>query len=114
MNMVKSNSGIKINQEKQTIKCMIILYCHRQHHTKDSLCERCSELYQYAISRLTFCRFGEDKPTCENCHKHCYRRDYQQQIRKIMRYAGPRMIIYHPIMAIRHLLKNRQSKRTNQ
>ena len=36
---------------------------------------------------------------------HCYAPAQREQIRAIMRYAGPRMILHHRVAAIRHLLK---------
>lgn len=104
--MVRNNIGPKIAQEQQTIRCMIQLYCRKQHLSSSTLCQECAELEAYALRRLTLCRFGEDKPTCEKCPRHCYRSDYKQRIKIVMRYAGPRMLLYHPIMAIRHVIKN--------
>ena len=105
--MVANNTGPKITQEKVTVEVMIHLYCHQKHHTpKKQLCAECSDLLQYAMQRLTMCRFGEKKTTCEKCPKHCYRKDYKQKIREVMRYAGPRMMLHHPIMAVKHLYKN--------
>lgn len=105
--MVANNTGPKIQQEKATIKVMIHLYCHKKHHTeKHQLCNECDDLLQYAMRRLILCRFGENKTTCEKCPKHCYRKDYQQKIKQVMRFSGPRMLIYHPIMAVKHLHKN--------
>ncbi|MDY5655574.1 MAG: nitrous oxide-stimulated promoter family protein, partial [Prevotella sp.] len=54
---------------------------------------------------LDRCRYGEHKPTCKQCPIHCYRPEMKEKIRGIMRWAGPRMILYHPIAAIRHLLR---------
>jgi hypothetical protein len=31
------------------------------------------------------------------------------RIREVMRYAGPRMTLYHPVLAIRHLIGRRGS-----
>lgn len=105
--MVANNTGPKITQEKTTVRVMIALYCRQKHHTlKNQLCDECNELLQYAMQRLTMCRFGEQKTTCELCPKHCYRKDYKQKIKQVMRHAGPRMMIHHPIMAVKHLYKN--------
>lgn len=109
--MVANNIGPKIEQEKLTVRTMITLYCHKKHHSQgNQLCSECNELLLYAMQRLTLCRFGEDKTTCEHCPRHCYRRDYQQKIKQVMRFSGPRMIIYHPIMALKHLYKNLSNK----
>ena len=40
----------------------------------------------------------------KNCPTHCYAPKEREQIRRIMRWAGPRMFFYSPINAIRHLL----------
>ena len=105
--MVANNIGPKITQEKATVRVMIALYCRQKHHTpKNQLCDECNDLLQYAMQRLTMCRFGEQKTTCELCPKHCYRKDYKLKIKEVMRYAGPRMMLHHPIMAVKHLYKN--------
>lgn len=105
--MVANNNGPKIQQEKATVRAMIYLYCFKQHHSQHhQLCEECNDLLQYAMQRLTMCRFGEEKTTCERCPKHCYRKDYKLKIKQVMRFSGPRMLIYHPTMALRHLYKN--------
>ncbi len=35
----------------------------------------------------------------------------REKIREIMRFSGPRMIFYYPIMAIRHVIENKKEKR---
>ncbi len=87
---------------------MIRIYC-RNHHGGSPLCGDCSALSAYADDRLDNCPYGEGKPTCQNCPVHCYRKEKRDQIRQIMRYAGPRMIWRHPIMAVRHLIHNRRA-----
>lgn len=109
--MVRHNNGPNIAQEKVTISCMIDLYCTKKHgHAKHQLCQECEDLKIYAMARLTYCRYGEQKTTCEKCPIHCYRKDYKQKIKQVMRFAGPRMMLYHPIMALRHLYKNLKQK----
>lgn len=67
------------------------------------LCPQCQALLDYAHKRLERCRFGEDKPSCTRCPVHCYKPAMREQIRQVMRYSGPRMLLHNPIMAIRHL-----------
>lgn len=83
---------------------MIRIYCRRHHESERGLCEACSALLRYAHRRLDSCPFQEDKPTCVNCSIHCYQPAMRETIRIVMRYAGPRMLVYHPILAIQHLL----------
>ncbi|MFX1379780.1 MAG: nitrous oxide-stimulated promoter family protein [Promethearchaeota archaeon] len=100
------NSSInRLVKEKKTIKTMIQMYCKNNHDPNGEFCENCSVLYNYAITKLNYCQFGENKPTCEKCPIHCYKSDMRERIREVMRYSGPRMIYTHPIMGFRHLFK---------
>ena len=94
-----------IEQEKRTVRQMVEIYCHGKKHTAKGLCEECSALLDYAYQRLDHCKFGEEKPTCKKCPIHCYKPEMKEKIRETMRYAGPRMILYHPVAAIKHLLR---------
>lgn len=94
----------RIGRERETVAATVALYCRHQHGGRQELCPECGDLLHYAHTRLERCPFGEDKPTCSNCLVHCYRPDMRQRIRAVMRYAGPRMLLYHPILAILHLL----------
>lgn len=105
--MVKKNNGPKIQEEKKTIRAMIDIY-YSKHKTPKIDKEK---LLSYSQLRLDVCRFGEEKPTCKQCPVHCYRPDYKEQMKEVMRYSGPRMILYHPILAIKHLIKENKSKK---
>ena len=96
----------RIEQEKRTVEAMVKIYC-RHHEGKNILCEKCQKLLEYAHQRLDRCKFGNDKSSCRQCTVHCYRPDMREHMRAVMRYAGPRMMLYHPIMAIRHLWSER-------
>ena len=76
---------------------------HRSPLTVPPLCPQCQALLDYAHQRLERCRFGEDKPSCTLCPVHCYKPAMRQQIRQVMRYSGPRMLLHNPVLAIRHL-----------
>ncbi len=102
---------INLEQERATLLAMIRVYCRRQ-HGGNPLCEECSQLWDYAEERLAKCPFGVEKPTCQNCTVHCYKPEMRQRVREVMRYAGPRMIWHHPLMAIRHLLHNKRPPRS--
>jgi len=84
------------------------IYCHDVHGEDDGPCEECRELLEYATRRLDRCVFGDDKPTCANCKVHCYNAAMRAKVREVMRYAGPRMLWRHPVLAIRHLLDGRR------
>lgn len=93
----------RIEKEQRIATLMIKLYCRHKEGNK-TLCPQCSTLAEYARSRLTRCRFGEAKPPCSRCPVHCYNPTMRRQIKEVMRYAGPRMLFYAPVEAIRHML----------
>jgi len=92
---------------------MVRIYCMGKHHQQE-LCEECQALLDYAWARLEHCKFGEKKPTCQKCPIHCYKPEMRQKMREAMRYSGPRMIWYHPIAAIRHLIRQLERGEVNQ
>lgn len=96
-----------MNRECDTVSKMIVLYCKTHHKAQnDQLCDACQGLKAYAHQRIERCPFGEGKPTCAKCPIHCYQPDRREQIRQVMRFSGPRMLLHHPILAIRHLLNS--------
>ena len=54
--------------------------------------------------RLAKCPYQEDKTTCAKCPVHCYKPSRREQIRAVMRYAGPRMLLRHPRLAFYDLV----------
>jgi len=98
----------RIEKEKQTIKKMIEIYCWKKHHQKrGTLCKECSELLAYAFKRLELCPFGEEKPSCKKCPVHCYEKTMREKIKNVMKFSGPRMVIYAPLDWLRHEIKER-------
>lgn len=93
----------RIEQEKQVVTAMIGVYCRKKHKSK-TLCPDCEALNAYASKRLSCCKYGENKSFCSACKTHCYAPQYKVKIKEVMRFSGPWMLLYHPIMAIKHLL----------
>lgn len=94
--------------ELKTVRRMIEIYCEGHHDVKrGELCEECRALVEYAEARVEHCPHMEQKTFCSMCKTHCYAPTYREQIRKVMRYSGPRMLWRSPIMTIRHLLLER-------
>ena len=69
---------------------------------RQDLCSSCAELLEYAFCRLERCPFGAEKPTCARCPVHCYKPAFRTMIKAVMRYAGPRMLYRHPVLALLH------------
>ena len=101
----------KRQREKQMVSLMITLYCRRTHHTREALCPDCAALNQYACARSDRCPFMETKTFCSNCRIHCYKPDMREKIRIVMRFSGPRMIFYRPVVAIRHVVETKREKK---
>ena len=72
-------------------------------HGGQGLCGECRELLEYSLARLDHCKFGNAKTKCHKCPVHCYRPDMREKIRTVMRFSGPRMLLYHPLEALRYL-----------
>ena len=94
----------RIRREAETLRAMFEVYCRTTHASHASLCAECQELLDYALFRLRRCPFQENKTTCLKCPIHCYQKEQREWIRGVMRTAGPKMIFYHPILAILHLV----------
>lgn len=90
-------------RELNTVKKMIHIYCNRNHNSKN-LCSMCKKLKEYTFQRLTKCPFLPNKPVCEDCPIHCYKKNYRDEIKNIMRFSGPILIFYHPIYLIRQYI----------
>jgi peptide methionine sulfoxide reductase MsrA len=97
--------------EKKVVTIMIHMYCRSKHGNKNTLCYECEELKNYAQSRLEHCPYGDNKPTCNTCPIHCYRRDMKVRIKEVMRFSGPRMLFVHPIETLKHFRKEYKRKR---
>ncbi|MFW9786232.1 MAG: nitrous oxide-stimulated promoter family protein [Candidatus Thorarchaeota archaeon] len=103
-----SDIGPKIQKEKETVGKMIRLYCEKKHSsTGGTLCTECQSLLEYSHKRLEDCRYQEDKPTCRKCPVHCYRPTMRDEIRRVMRFSGPRLALRAPMDWIRHQIHDR-------
>ena len=107
-----SKTESKREYEKRVVSEMIGLYCHNNHHTKKGeLCQECAKLNEYARKHTDRCRYMDTKTFCSNCKTSCYKPEMREQIRTVMRYAGPRMLFHRPIMAIKHLIASKKEAR---
>lgn len=100
----------RIEREAKTVEVMIGLYCKNHHGLSVTDCPTCSELQNYAIDRLHHCPFHEGKTSCKNCPIHCYKPGIKDDIKQVMRYSGPRMMLRHPILTLFHFSDNRRKE----
>ena len=95
----------RLARERLTMTRMVGIYCSARHDSGgNGLCARCRKFLDYAEVRLQKCPYGNRKPTCTNCPVHCYKPARKAQARAIMRFAGPRMLLRHPLLTIAHQL----------
>jgi len=95
--------------EYKTISAMVTIYCKAHHHADSIPCAECQSFLVYANEKLDRCPYGQIKPTCNKCPIHCYKSNRREQAKKIMRYAGPRMLLWHPILALKHIIGEQRS-----
>ena len=102
----------KRHDELQAVAKMIEIYCRGKHRKiyKGNLCTECQELMEYAHSRIKNCPFMETKSFCSNCKVHCYSPYMRAKIKAVMRYSGPRIMFYHPLMCIKHAITSLTGK----
>jgi len=106
----------KRNKEWNTVLLMIEIYCKGKHKSKnalkgkENLCSECKKLSEYVYERISKCPFMKEKTFCSLCRVHCYKPEYREKIRNVMRYAGVRMLKYHPILAIKHVVMTIKGK----
>ena len=63
-------------------------------HLKTRKCAMCEILVPV--------RDMETKTFCSRCPTHCYAAKQREAIRNVMRYSGPRMLLHHPVLTIKH------------
>ena len=93
----------RIEKEKRIVELMVRMYCRHKQHVAE-MPPAYAELLAYAHRRLDKCRFGEAKKACKRCPVHCYARAQRESMRQVMRWCGPRMWLYHPLITLKHYL----------
>ena len=109
----------KRSLEGDVMSKMIAIYCRGNKHKgrtctpqdADALCPDCLRLRDYALDRVAGCPRMEIKTFCSVCPVHCYSHDMREQIRAVMRYSGPRMLLHHPFMTIYHMWLDHQARK---
>jgi hypothetical protein len=77
-----------LDKDFKLVSRFVEVYCRRQHGAHHAvLCDGCRDLLQYARKRIERCPH-DPKPACRDCTTHCYRPDYREKIRAVMRFSG--------------------------
>ena len=56
------------------------------------VCADCRAFLSYAVARRIACPL-DPKPVCKHCPVHCYKPDYRQRVREVMRFSGKHLLL---------------------
>lgn len=77
-----------IDKDLGVARRFIEVYCAAHHDTGEgALCSECADLLAYVERRLERCPY-DPKPKCKDCRTHCYKPEYRQRIKEVMRFSG--------------------------
>lgn len=94
----------RLKRDQKTLDLMVDMYCREKHGQMNETCVDCTALKEYAHLRREKCPYQEQKTICAKCPTHCYKKSMRDKIREVMVYAGPRMLIHHPLLTIHHMV----------
>jgi len=99
-----------IRRDAEVLAEFISLYCDGHHRERvrtpftaggavgrycgtsaGELCDECGGLLKYAVSMRIICPH-DPKPACKKCPSHCYKPEYREKIRMVMKYSGMQCI----------------------
>ena len=81
------------DREFATLAKFVEVFCRHNHGTaKGELCGECRELLDYGRKRLELCPY-DPKPKCKECPTHCYRKDYRERVKEVMKFSGMHFVM---------------------
>ncbi|MGD8395125.1 MAG: nitrous oxide-stimulated promoter family protein [Candidatus Eiseniibacteriota bacterium] len=117
-----TGSRRKLAHDLRTLATFIEIHCHGRHGDRPrapvelrshdigatvghvpQLCDACRRLLAHAFVKRTRCPL-DPKPMCKKCPVHCYAPKYRHQIRRVMRYAGMRLLVTGRLHYLWHLV----------
>ncbi len=69
-----------------------------------SLCPDCTKLLTYGLTMRLKCPH-DPKPMCKKCKTQCYKGDYKEKIREIMKFSGMYLIKHGRVDLLYHYLR---------
>lgn len=98
-----------LREEAQTLRAMVGLYCGEKHGTSGrpgECCPACEAFLAYALKRLPPVPTGPRSPSAPNAAFIAIGAGEKAFSREVMRHAGPRLLLAHPVLSLRHLVKS--------
>jgi len=78
----------RVENDLRVLQRFIEVYCRKHHDPpRGEICADCANLLDYARERLEKCPY-DPKPKCKDCPTHCYKPEYRQRIREVMKFSG--------------------------
>jgi hypothetical protein len=68
------------------------------------LCPECTRLLRYGLSMRLRCPH-DPKPMCRKCQTQCYRSEYRERIREVMKFSGMYLVKRGRLDLLLHFLK---------
>ncbi|PST88738.1 nitrous oxide-stimulated promoter family protein [Photobacterium jeanii] len=97
--IVQNQHSVRSQRELDTVKAMIRLYCKTLHRGA-IMCPECEGLIDYVEKRMSSCRLGAEKPTCQSCTASCYPPAKRLHLTHVLRWSLPRFFWRHPLKAM--------------
>jgi hypothetical protein len=69
-----------------------------------SLCPECSQLLTYGLTMRVKCPH-DPKPMCKKCETQCYKGDYKERIREVMKFSGIYLVKHCRLDMLYHYLR---------
>lgn len=103
--MEGDRSPSAIRKDLEILASFIGIYCAKKHAAAekhavqfvgplkaypappDPLCGECGQLLLYSAAKRVACP-QDPKPSCRKCPANCYRADYHERMRTVMRFSG--------------------------
>lgn len=89
---------ITIDYKKQLLDIMFDIYIKDHESEKDSM----ESLRLYSHNRLENCQNKDKRNFCSSCSIRCFSKNRREDIKRVMKYSGPRLIFYRPLALLRH------------
>ena len=118
----KGKISEKEKTDIRTLMKFVKIFCRENHNSKRepfslklydikeierreiSLCPDCTKLLIYGVTMRLKCPH-DPKPMCKKCEAQCYKGDYKEKIREIMKFSGMYMIKHGRVDLLYHYLR---------
>ncbi len=120
--MIHRNINSRERNDIRTFMRFVAIFCRERHEGAKALfslkelnvenvaekeimvCRDCKRLLTYSIGMRLRCPH-DPKPMCKSCKSQCYKGDYKEKIREIMKFSGMYLIKHGRIDLLYHYFR---------